>query len=402
MMQAILDRTRQTKPQVMKEILEQCKQVQPDLMQLWGKLVNIDSGSGYSQGLQQVGKIIGGFCKEQGMLVEYHPVPGSGGEFNLTASIPGTGSKSILMLAHMDTVFSEGTASIRPFRMDSEWAYGPGVSDCKGGIVLALYAIHILSKMKIFSYSQITCCFNTDEEVSSPNSKDLIMKLAQQHDYVLSLEPGQTNDGVISWRKGVARLKVEVTGKGSHAGSDPDKGCNALIELMHKINSLSVLADKDKETTITFTKATAGDRLNVVPDYAEAWADVRAAYPEEFDRIENEAQNLAKVSYISGTKAVITLKRGRPPFAPNEGTERLITKAQKIYTELGRTLKSSGAGGASDANLAAAVGAVVLDSLGPVKGGPNHTPDEKTRIESLVPRLYLLVRMIMDLGAETV
>jgi glutamate carboxypeptidase len=347
-----------------------------------------------------VGRIAGDFCARQGMQVEYQPIGESDSEWNVCAQISGTGKKSILLLAHMDTVFPEGTAAARPFRTDGEWAYGPGVSDCKGGLVLALYAVQILQTLGISSYRQLTCCFNCDEEVSSPRSKALIMKLAKQHDYVLSLEPGQTNDGVIAWRKGVAKLNVAVSGKSSHAGSDPDKGCNALIELTHQIQRLSLLANRERQTTVTFTKATAGDRLNVVPDYAQAWADIRTSFPEEFERIEREAQALAAVTTVDGTRTNITLSVGRPPFAPNEGTNRLIDKAKTIYRELGRTLNSGGAGGASDANLAAAAGGIVLDSLGPIKGGPNHTPDEKTRLESLVPRLYLLVRLIMDLGNE--
>lgn len=384
----------------MQEVLELCKQVEPDLIHLWEQVVNIDSGSGYSKGLRQVGRIVGDFCARQGMQVEYQQIGDTDSEWNICAHKTGTGEKSILLLAHMDTVFPEGTATARPFRTDDEWAYGPGVSDCKGGLVLALYAVQILKELGISSYRQLTCCFNCDEEVSSPKSKALIMQLAKQHDYVLSLEPGQTNDGVIAWRKGVAKLKVEVLGKSSHAGSDPDKGCNALIELTHQIQRISLLADKEKQTTVTFTKAIAGDRLNVVPDYAQAWADIRASFPEEFERIEREARALVGVPTVEGTRTNITLTEGRPPFAPNEGTNRLIAKAETIYSELGRVLKSGGAGGASDANLAAAVGAIVLDSLGPIKGGPNHTPDEKTRLESLVPRLYLLVRLIMDLGNE--
>lgn len=384
----------------MQAILEQCEQVRPEFLQLWGELVNIDSGSDYSPGLRQVGEIVGAFCRQQGMDTEYHPMAAADGKFNITARAVGTGTKSILLLAHMDTVFPEGTAAARPFRTDGEWAYGPGVSDCKGGVVLALYAMHILKKMDLSCYRHITCCFNCDEEISSPGSRDLIMELARRHDYVLCLEPGQANDGVIAWRKGVAKLKVTVAGKASHSGSDPDKGCNALLELTHQINKMSILANVDKQTTVVFTKMAAGDRLNVVPDYAEAWADVRAVYTEEFDRIESEALKLAASPAVPGTSTTVTLKRGRPPFMPNEGTQLLIARAEKIYAEIGRTLKNSGAGGGSDANLAAAAGAIVLDSLGPVKGGPNHTPDEKARLEALAPRLYLLVRLIMELGNE--
>ena len=196
----------------MQPILAYCRQEQPELMQTWESLVNIDSGSGYAPGLRQVGELVGNFCAQQGMRVEFHPVGGGDSEFHVTAVKAGTGSKSILLLAHMDTVFPEGTAAARPFRTDGEWAYGPGVSDCKGGVALALHAVKILQAMNSSDYRQLTCCFNCDEEISSPHSRQLIQLLARQHDYVLSLEPGGVTDSVIAWRKGVAKLKLTVTG----------------------------------------------------------------------------------------------------------------------------------------------------------------------------------------------
>ena len=126
---------------------------------------------------------------------------------------------------------------------------------------------------------------------------------------------------------------------------------------------------------------------------------MRAVSDAEFARVEREARQLAAAGATAGTAAAVSLTVGRPPFAANAGTAMLTARAETIYAELGRRLSSSGAGGGSDANLAAAAGAVVLDSLGPVKGGPNHTADEKTRLESVVPRLYLLVRLISDLGS---
>ena len=382
----------------MKELLAACQQILPQYLKVWERLVNIDSGSGYSPGLRAAGEVVGAFCAEQGMAIEHFPCGESGEAFHLCARVEGNGEKSVLLLAHLDTVFPPGTARERPFRTDAEWAYGPGVSDCKGGVALALCAAALLKEREISGYRQVTCFFNCDEEISSPGSREIIMDLARRHDYVLSLEPGQSNDGVVAWRKGVGKLKVTVAGKPSHDGSDPEKGCNALLELMNQISRMSALAAPERQTTITFTQARSGERLNVVPDFAEAWADVRVVYPGEFDRVEKEARRTAEQTQVLGTKVTVSLKRDRPPFAPNEGTERLIALAEKIYLEIGRTLEKSGVGGASDANLAADAGAMVLDSLGPVKGGPNHTPEEKTLLNSIVPRLYLLIRMIQELG----
>ncbi|MDU4959089.1 MAG: M20/M25/M40 family metallo-hydrolase [Sporomusaceae bacterium] len=152
-------------------------------------------------------------------------------------------------------------------------------------------------------------------------------------------------------------------------------------------------------TTLHFTTFHAGERTNVIPDYAVAKADIRVVDPLELDRIEREARRLAAGTTIADTTVSVSLHRNNPPFPQNAGTDRLIAKAQSIYGELDRTLLVTGAGGASDANWAASAGATVIDGLGPVKGGPNHTVHEKTKLDSIVPRLYLLTRLFMELGA---
>jgi glutamate carboxypeptidase len=319
--------------------------------------------------------------------------------FNVVGVFTGRGRGKVLAMAHMDTVFAPGTAAERPFRTDGEWAYGPGVSDCKGSVALCLHAVKLLRERQFDDFAQITCLFNCDEETGSPSSRQLIQELAAAHDVVLCLEPGQVGDGVVIWRKGSAVLEAAVRGRGSHAGSAPDDGRSALMELLHQVAHLSGLGNAEKLTTLNFTTFHAGERTNVIPDYAVAKADIRVVDPLELDRIEREAQRLAALTAIPDTTVSVTLHRNNPPFPQNEGTDRLIAKAQSIYGELGRTLLVTGAGGASDANWAASAGATVIDGLGPVKGGPNHTVNEKTKLDSIVPRLYLLTRLFMELGA---
>jgi glutamate carboxypeptidase len=256
----------------------------------------------------------------------------------------------------------------------------------------------LLREMNYSDFAQITCLFNCDEEIGSPSSRGLIKKLAKEHDYVLCCEPGQPGDGVVLWRKGSAVMKVEVHGRASHAGSAPQDGRNAIMELINQITQLSQLADTEKLTTLNFTTIQAGDRTNVIPDYAVAKADIRAVYPEEFDRIENASERIAQKTTIQDTAVKITIERKNPPFPQNESTNSLIAKAQEIYAEIGMRLNETGAGGASDANWAASVGAIVMDGLGPVKGGINHTENERTNIHSVAPRLYLLARLFMELG----
>ncbi len=384
----------------MNDLLQRCEAELPELMKLWEKLVNVDSGSGHAPGLRKIAGILEQKLSESGFAVSRRPVAGPDSEYHVLAERQGTGSVSILLMAHMDTVFAPGTAAERPFTVSGEWAHGPGVSDCKAGIVTLVHGLKLLKNYSAFK--KLTVLFNCDEEIGSPASKDLIVELGKQHDYALSYEPGGVTDGVTTARKGNARLHLQTFGKNSHAGSDPDKGRNALMELVYQLDRMAELGNPDKKTTVTFTKASCGDRINVVPDKAEAWADVRVFYPEELDRLDSEIAKLSATRRIEDCRVEAKLIRSRPPFPPSAATDKLAALAADIYKELGRPLKSGPAGGASDANYAVLGGAVALDSLGPAKGGPNHCPEEKAHIPTVAPRMYLFVRLVEKLCSASV
>ncbi|WP_371379146.1 glutamate carboxypeptidase [Sporomusa aerivorans] len=383
-----------------RRLYQQCQACYNDLLASWQQLVNIDSGTGDGTGLTKVGRIVQELLEQAGAAVSKYPVAGPDEACHIVGTFTGSGQGKILTMAHLDTVFPSGTAAGRPFRIEGNRAYGPGVSDCKGGVTLGLYAVKILQQLQYEDYAQITCLFNCDEEIGSPSSKELIGQLAREHDYVLCLEPGQVGDGVVSRRKGSSVMRVEVRGRAAHAGSEPHQGRNAILELMNQINQLNQLAAPAKETTLTFTTFHAGDRINVVPDYAVAQADIRVACPGELDRLETRAQAIARQTVIADTQVSVGIDRQNPSLPSNAGTDALIARAQAIYGELGKELKADGAGGASDANWAAPAGKAVLDGLGFVKGGANHTENENTLLDSVIPRLYLLTRLLMELGRQ--
>lgn len=383
-------------------LYQRCQEAYPAFLNLWQTLVNIDSGTGYGEGLTQVGHIIVQFLKELGADITTVPVQEGQRGFHIVATLRGTGTGKVLALAHMDTVFPQGTAATRPFRIEDEWAYGPGVSDCKGSVALCLFALKILTALNSRDFAAITCIFNCDEETGSPDSKDLIQKLAGKYDAVLCCEPGQLGDGVVLSRKGSAVMKVEVRGRSSHAGNAPRDGRNALMELVYQIARLSRLDGIEPAVSLNFTKIEAGGRTNVIPDYAVAQADIRITNETQLTKIEQESLRIANQTTIPDTKVTIQVLRNNPPFPENDGTRALIAIAQEIYREIGLSLKTVSAGGASDANWAAAAGAVAVDGLGPVKGGINHTDKERTNIHSIVPRLYLLTRLFMEVGKNKI
>lgn len=375
-----------------------CQNALPSYIKLWERLVNIDTGTEYGKGINEVGNIVAGILQEIGADVERIPIDGGTKGTHIIGHFHGKGKGRILTMAHMDTVFPVGTAAKRPFKIDGDWAHGPGVSDCKGSIVLFLKAMEQLNNIKFDDFAEITCLFNCDEEMASFNSRTIIQKLAKENDVVLCMESGQVGDGVVMWRKGSSQLKLEAFGKTAHAGSNPETGRNALMELIYHVEKMSKLGNAAKMTTINFTKIQAGDKINVIPDYAVAYADMRHLYPEELERLEKAINELAKVQVIADTTIKVSIKRNNPPFPQNAGTDKLIKCAQNIYGELDKQLCKVGAGGSSDANWAAATGAVAIDGLGPVKGGKNHTERECSKVSSVVPRMYLLARMLMECG----
>ncbi|MBF7142272.1 MULTISPECIES: glutamate carboxypeptidase [Pseudomonas] len=366
-------------------------------LKLLEQLVNIDSGSGYEPGLTQVRTLVEAELKKLGASIETFPNTAPDKSQHLVATLKGTGKANILLLAHMDTVFKEGSAAARPFHIKDGRAYGPGVMDDKGGIVVALQALQILKESNFKDYGQITLLLDASEETGSEAASALIQKVAKTHDVVLNLEPGRPADGLVVWRKGSATAVVEVTGKASHAGVAPELGRNAAMEAAHQILQLGQLGDAEKKTTVNFTVINAGDRINVIPDHAVAKADVRAAVPEEFDRVEKDLARVSADKLIADTQVTTRLERGLPPMPQTPASDKLVAMAQGIYGELGRKLTVEGTGGAADASLAAAVGVPTLDGFG-IVGGNIHTPEEYAEVESVVPRVYLLTRMLMELS----
>ena len=381
------------------QLYERASESKTELLSLLERLVNIDSGTGSEKGLDQVGAMVAAEVKKLGMRVEYSPAAAPAVGKNLVATLTGTGKARILLMAHMDTVFVDGTAAARPFRIQGERAYGPGVMDNKGGIVTAIYAIKLLQQMKFTNFAQITLMLNTNEETFSKGTRGLIETLAKQHDAVLSLEPGRPADGLVVWRKGSADLRIDVKGKSSHAGVAPEAGRNAAMEAAHQMLQMANLGDSSKATTVNFTVFKSGERPNVIPNAATVLGDMRVRQVDEFERVEKEMARLAEKKLIPDTEVKASVTRGMSPMPANPATEALAARAQLIYGELGLKLTMEGSGGAADANYASNTGAPTLDGFG-IVGGGIHTEDEYAEMNSIAPRLYLLTRMLMELSGK--
>lgn len=378
-------------------LYDKAQKAQSEFLTMLETLVNIDSGTGNRKGIAQVENFVIQQLKAVGAIETINAAPSAGR--NILATVQGTGKGKILLLAHTDTVFKAGTVAQRPFKIVQGKAYGPGVMDDKGGIMLGIEALKVLKELNFQDFHTITFLINPDEETGSFGSRELIKATAKQHDVALVLEFGSPQDKVTSWRKGIGYYGFEVKGRSAHAGAEPEKGCNALLEAAHQALQLSKLGNPQKQTTVNFTVFQAGDRPNQIPDFAKVQADVRVLEDPEYDRLNRDFTRLSQNKLLPCTTITTIAKKGRPPFPPNPKTDALVKKAQGIYQELDLKLGVEGSGGGTDGNYTASVGTTTLDALGPVGGGA-HSLDEYIDLDRIAARIYLLCKLMMKLGAS--
>jgi glutamate carboxypeptidase len=193
---------------------------------------------------------------------------------------------------------------------------------------------------------------------------------------------------------------MEVTGRAAHAGAAPQLGRNALIELSHQLLQTRDVAKDIPGTQLNWTTATAGSVRNQIPDRAVAGGDVRVIARDGVDKLQAALQ--AKVDsnkLVPDTTTVVTVKIGRPPFVAGAAGRALAKQAQAIYGELDRPLRIVDmTGGGTDAGFANRSGkAVVVESFG-LAGHGYHARDEYIDADSIVPRLYLMTRILTEIG----
>ena len=367
--------------------------------ELLPKLVAVDSGSGDAEGLNAVGAIYIAELRQLGAEVRsLPPTPPAIGN-NVLATVTGTGKGRVLLIAHMDTVFNRGDVVRIGPHWDGEHYVGPGAGDDKEGGVAAICALQSLQQVGFRDFGRIDVLLNASEEIGSPGSRELIRESAQGHHLAINLERGVPTDQVLVARKGSAVLTLEFTGKAAHSGLEPEKGRNAVLEAARVALELGKLSDPDQQTTVTVDILNGGNKTNVVPDHAVLKADVRAFSTEEFERVERAAAALAASPGIEGVTIRSSMERSFPPWPHAPSTDAVVARARRLYAELGRTLSTTQVGSSADVSLAAQTGIPSIDGFG-IEGGGAHTPDDYVDFASFVPRVYLLARLLMDVGHD--
>jgi glutamate carboxypeptidase len=311
----------------------------------------------------------------------------------------GNGHGNVLLLGHIDTVYPVGTAAARPVRVEGDRVLGPGVYDMKGCVLSSIYAIEALVALNYDNFNEIRLLCVSDEEISMRHSKDIIRRACQGCQSVLVLEGARENGDLVTARKGGAWYKLSARGHSAHAGVEPEKGCNAILELAHQIVQFQSLHGWREGVTINVGRISGGTATNVVPDYAEVYIDLRFHLKEDRLAIEQRWFEMMQNKQVLGVDLALEVDSdNRDPMVCTSGNLMLAQRAQEIAQQLGFTVDHAATGGISDANYASDFGYPTLDGLGPI-GGLDHSPREYLELSSVAPRAALLAGLMISADA---
>lgn len=368
------------------------------MLKMLEEIVNIDSGSYDKKGVDRFGQYLIERYEALGFSTKTYTNEAIGNHIILKH--PDSTSQDILILAHLDTVFKAGTAEERPFRIENNLAFGPGVIDMKASHVMLYYAmLDLIDAGALNIIKNLVIFFNSDEEIGSMNSRKVIEHLSKDKDYALVLEPARKDGSIVSSRRGTGKFELNVTGKAAHSGLNPESGVNANIELAHKIIEIEKLSKPSEDLHVSVVQIEGGEASNIISPSAQATIDVRISTIEQGLEIEEQLLEIANHPTLEGTEVTINGEITRPPMPYTaeiaEAVEMIKSEAEKLDISLHDTF----AGGASDASFPAANGVTTIDGLGPI-GGAQHSDDEYLEVDSLFERTQLFIETLKSLSTE--
>ncbi|MBQ8828565.1 MAG: M20 family metallopeptidase [Burkholderiaceae bacterium] len=355
-------------------------------------LVNFDCGTENPDGVTRAAGIMKehfdsiGFKTE---IIDFGPAVGNG---LLATNKPGASRYDVLLNAHLDTVFPDGTAATRPLTIKGDRAYGPGCADCKGGVLAIYYALKAARKEDLDRLS-IAVAYNPDEETGSRHSQKWLSELSSKADRVLIFEPARANGELVRSRKGAARLKINFHGQSSHAGNAPYKGANANLAAIRFASAAAGLADVERGTTVNPGLIHGGEAANIISSHCEVVLDLRYWNNVDWKLLTTEIEKLAQQTWAPRVTQEYVWLTNDPAMPYSESSKVLVDQVTEAARLEGFEVKWLDVGGASDGNLMAEHGTLVVDGCGPA-GGDYHSDKEFLRLDTVEERIRMVSRFL--------
>jgi glutamate carboxypeptidase len=362
------------------------------MVELLANIVNISSQSRDSEGVGAVIDRIDDFLRPCGIGTEVFSNPAYGKCLRANLD-PGAASSPVVLMGHCDTVFPKAEVARRPFSLTQGRAYGPGVADMKGGVVLNAFVLEALARGGDMG-CPVVGLFTADEEIASPWSRTIILETCQGASAVLNSEATRANGNFVSARKGGVFFRLEIEGKAAHSGANFAAGVSAVTEAASKVLAISGLTNLDHGITANPGAIGGGQAFNIVAASAFIEAEVRYRSLADRDRLRAEIDRIATESRVGGVKTKLIVHGEFPPMEDSAASRALQETYSLAAAAVGIETHGEFSGGCSDAGFSASAGIPTLCGVGPV-GGLAHTEDEYLEVDTLVPRAQALAMTIL-------
>ncbi len=349
----------------------------------WRDVCNIESPTNCKDGVDKVGNYFAEWALTRGFAVERHSEAISGDVVCITMNADAKGSP-IALSGHMDTVHPIGSFGAPAVRVDGDRIYGPGVLDCKGGIVAAAYAMDALAACG-YTDRPIMLLLQSDEEVGSRLSNKAtigyICEKAKNAEAFLNLE-GYAEGKITLTRKGILNILFKIHGIEAHSSRCAKEGASAILEAAHKIIEMEKLKDNDGLTCNCGT-VNGGSVPNTVAGYCEFVANIRYSTTAELEYVRQYAKQVADTVYVEGCSCELSELSFRVAMEYTERNAELAHKLNRAWAAAGlNELIPTKRSGGSDAADVTAYGVPCVESLG-VAGSGLHSPEEYAIVSSL-------------------
>lgn len=377
------------------KLLKYLTQNSAQILNLIRDLVEIESPSGDETGSRQIVAALEQEAARIARIDEFEKIAVAGyGEHLIARAFSNLNEKPILLLGHTDTVYPLGTLAARPFKIEGDKIFAPGIFDMKSGCALMFAALGAFAELNLKPNRPITILLTCDEETGSETGRALVEREAANANTCLVCEPSGALGAVKTGRKGTSHYELKTAGVAAHAGLEPEKGASAILELARQILAIEKLGDAAKGTTVNVTTVRGGTTSNVIAAAAQCEIDVRFKSMTEAARIENAIKNLKPFDARVQLESSGALNR--PPLERTAEIGALYEKARRIAADFDYDLRETEVGGASDGNFVAALGVPVLDGLG-IKGDGAHAVHEHILLSDIAPRAAIFTQLLLEI-----
>ena len=376
-----------------KEIITYLKDNHKPMLALLKELVAIESPSNNKKALKNVIRFLRKELEQLGFYTLHVSGKNTGGYLYARPLIRKKNTPLQLLIGHCDTVWELQSIKDMPVVQSNGKLSGPGVFDMKAGIIQILFSLRAIKALQLDLAVTPIILINTDEEIGSHESTPIIKRLSKLVHRAFVLEPPLGLEGRLKTaRKGVGRFTITVKGKAAHAGLDPEKGVNAIVELSHQVQRLYAMNDFDKGITVNVGLIEGGYASNVIAAESKATIDVRVYNIEDGAYITDRIHQLKPI--LDNVELRIEGRIGRPPMTQTSRNKHLWENAEANGKLIGLNLEQATAGGGSDGNTTSLYTAT-LDGLG-TPGDGAHATHEFIFSDKLIERTALLTLLMLN------